>query len=133
VDLSAMLSRLPLEGLAVQVDPAITVDADPDLLAAAVLNLLDNSLRHGAHRAVVSQPQPGTLRLHDDGPGVTAERRAALQAALAGQAYSGNTGLGLMLADLIARSHGGRLTLAPVANGFAVDLTMEPGVPTARR
>jgi signal transduction histidine kinase len=131
VDLSAMLSRLPLDGLAVQVDPAITVDADPDLLAAALMNLLDNSLRHGGRRVVVSQPQAGTLRLHDDGPGVSAERRAALQAALAGQAYTGNTGLGLMLADLIARSHGGRLTLAPVSSGFAVDLTMDAGAPAA--
>lgn len=133
VDLSAMLSRLPLDGLAVQVDPGISVHADPDLLAAALMNLLDNSLRHGGRQVVVSQPQAGTLRLHDDGPGVTAGRRAALQAALAGQAYTGNTGLGLMLADLIARSHGGRLTLAAVDNGFAVDLTMEPGVPAARR
>ena len=130
VDLAAMLSRLPLDGLAVQVDPGISVHADPDLLAAALMNLLDNSLRHGAHRVAVSQPQAGTLRMHDDGPGVSAERRAALQAALAGQSYTGNTGLGLMLADLIARSHGGRLTLAPVAGGFAVDLQVDGGGPT---
>lgn len=132
VDLSALLSRLPLDGLAVHVAPGIVVDADPDLLAAALMNLLDNSLRHGGRRVTVSHPRAGALRLHDDGPGVPAERRAALQEALASQAYTGDTGLGLglMLADLIARSHGGRLTLAEVTVGFAVDLTLPSGAAT---
>jgi signal transduction histidine kinase len=125
VDVAALLSRLPVDGLGVHVDPDIVVSADPDLLAAAVLNLLDNSLRHGGRQVRVSSPRAGVLRLHDDGPGVSAERRAALQQALADQAYTGNTGLGLMLADLIARSHGGRLTIADVSGGFAVDLTLD--------
>ena len=51
------------------VEPPASVDADPDLLAAALLNLLDNALRHGASRVVVSVPRPGVVRLHDDGPG----------------------------------------------------------------
>jgi signal transduction histidine kinase len=125
VDVAALLSRLPVDGLGVHVDPDIVVSADPDLLAAALLNLLDNSLRHGGRQVRVSSPRAGVLRLHDDGPGVSAERRAALQQALADQAYTGNTGLGLMLADLIARSHGGRLTIADVSGGFAVDLTLD--------
>lgn len=125
VDVAALLSRLHVEGLAVHVDPGIVVHADPDLLAAALLNLLDNSLRHGGRQVTVSGPRAGALWLHDDGPGVPAERRAALQQALADQAYSGNTGLGLMLADLIARSHGGRLTIAEVSAGFAVDLAVD--------
>jgi signal transduction histidine kinase len=130
VDVGAMLARLPIDGLDVQVHEAVAVDADPDLLAAALLNLLDNTLRHGGQRVVVSMPSLGTLRLHDDGPGVSAERRQALQASLARQAYAGQTGLGLMLADLVARSHGGQLTLPEMAAGFAVDLAVAQTIAT---
>ena len=69
-------------------------------------------------------PAPGTLRLHDDGRGATPERLADLRAALAAQDYEDHTGLGLMLADLVARAHGGALTLPEVADGFAVELRL---------
>lgn len=126
IDLPSLLQRLPVEGLRLDVQAAGTLQADPDLLVAALLNLLDNSLRSGAQHVVVSSPQPGTVRLHDDGPGVSPPRRAALQTALDNQAYDGQTGLGLMLADLVARSHGGRLLLPPAGRGFAVDLVLAP-------
>jgi signal transduction histidine kinase len=124
LDLAAVLARLPVDGLALDVEPGLQVHADPDLLAAALLNLLDNALRAGARRVRVSLPAGGCLRLHDDGPGVAPERRAALQRALDEQAYEGRTGLGLMLADMVAREHGGRLNLPPVDAGFAADLCL---------
>ncbi|MDP1535392.1 MAG: ATP-binding protein, partial [Rubrivivax sp.] len=123
VDLGALLARLPVDGLALRVEGGAAIDADPDLLTAALLNLLDNSLRCGARHVVISQPQPGTVRLADDGAGVSAERRAALQDALDRQAYDGATGLGLMLADLVARAHGGALQLPALdGSGFVADL-----------
>jgi len=125
VDLKALLAHLPIEGLAVHAEPA-TLHADPDLLAAALANLLDNAQHYGAKAVDVSQPAPGTLRLHDDGRGATPERRRELQAALDAQDYEEHTGLGLMLADLVARAHGGTLTLPEVAQGFAVELRLEP-------
>lgn len=124
IDLSDLAARLPLEGLAVDVPPASTLAADADLLAAALLNLLDNALRYGAKRVRISVPVPGTVRVHDDGPGVPPERRAALQQAIDGDADAGGTGLGLRLADLVARAHQGRLVLAAVDDGFAVDLVL---------
>jgi nitrogen-specific signal transduction histidine kinase len=68
------------------------------------------------------------MRLDDDGPGVTPERRAALCAALDAQTYEGVPGLGLTLADLVARAHGGRLRLpAPAGeHGFSVELSLGP-------
>jgi hypothetical protein len=54
------------------------------------------------------------------------ERRADLADALDHQAYEGRMGLGLMLADLVARAHGGRLTLPVVDTGFAVELQFDP-------
>lgn len=126
LDLAALVQRLPLEGLALEVPPGVSVQADADLLSAALANLLDNALRHGARHARLSVPAPGVLRLEDDGPGVDAARRAVLQDAVVTQQYEGRTGLGLMLADQVARAHGGALVLPPVAAGFAVELHLAP-------
>ena len=125
VDLAVLLRQFPIERLRIDLQAPQPLDADPDLLAAALANLLDNAQRHGASRVTVSTPSAHTLRLDDDGPGVTAERREALRAALDAQAYDGVPGLGLTLADLVARAHGGRLRLpTPAENrGFAVELS----------
>jgi signal transduction histidine kinase len=124
VDLKALLAHLPVEGLEVQAPQRTRLHADPDLLAAALANVLDNAQRYGARQVVVSVPAPATLRVHDDGPGAPPERRRELQAALAAQDYEEHTGLGLMLADLVARAHGGALTLPEVTQGFAVELSL---------
>jgi signal transduction histidine kinase len=126
VDVAALAAQLSPPDLMLEMQQPCRLDADADLLAAALLNLVDNALRYGAHRLVVSQPRPGCVRLHDDGPGVGAERRAQLQRSLDQQRYEGGTGLGLMLADLVARSHGGMLLLPAVDRGFAVDLVLAP-------
>lgn len=125
IDLPALVNRLPVDGLSVEVPPPThPLQADPDLLAAALLNLLDNSLRNGAKHVLVSIPEPNTVRVQDDGPGTDAARRLELQTALGGQSYEGHTGLGLMLADLVARSHGGQLLLPDGAEGFTAELKL---------
>ena len=66
---------------------------------------------------------PDGVRLADDGPGVDDARREALLRALAERADAGGMGLGLRLADLVARAHGGAVRLpAPPAGerGFVV-------------
>jgi signal transduction histidine kinase len=128
VDLDRLLRQFPLERVQVVVDAALPLRADVDLLAAALANLLDNAQRHGASRIDVSTPAPHTLRLDDDGPGISAERRQALTSALDAQAYDVVPGLGLTLADLVARAHGGRLRLVDPARGrgFAVELALAP-------
>lgn len=138
--LASLLARLPHEPLVLQVGADATLDADEDLLSAALINLLDNAVRHGARMLQVTlQARDGLqrLRLHDDGRGAPPERRAELARALADQAYEGRMGLGLMLADLVARAHGGELVLPEVAQGFAAELSLAPatsaathGVPT---
>jgi signal transduction histidine kinase len=126
VDLNALLPRLSIDGLMVEVPPGAAIDADADLLAAALLNLLDNARRYGARRVLVSTPHPGVVSVHDDGPGVSAARRMALQQAIDGTAGEAGIGLGLRLADLVARAHGGALVLPDVATGFTVDLVLQP-------
>ena len=124
LDLASLVGRLPIEGLSITVEASQTLSADGDLLAAALLNLFDNALRNGASHVIVSTPASAALRVHDDGPGVSAARRSELQEAIAAQAYEGHTGLGLMLADLVARAHGGRLSLPEVDRGFAAELRL---------
>jgi signal transduction histidine kinase len=129
VNIKALLAHLPLPDLALVVDEQLHVDADPDLLAAALLNLLDNAQQHGAQRATLTVPAPGHLLLRDDGHGAELPRLTLLRAALATQNYEGQTGLGLMLADLVARAHGGYLKLPDAADGgagFSAELVLSP-------
>lgn len=132
IELTALLPRLPYEPLRLVLPPAAGLVADLDLLTAALINLLDNAVRQGARTLRLELRQEGELqilRLLDDGPGVSAPRRAELAAALAAQAYEGRMGLGLMLADLVARAHGGTLALPPVEAGFAVEMSFAAAAP----
>lgn len=126
LDLRALIAKLPVEGLQVQVNGSGRIEADADLLAAAFLNLLDNALRYGARQVRIEVIAPDTVRVHDDGPGVDASRRVQLQAAIDETIEGTTTGLGLRLAELIARAHGGRVHLPEVSRGFAVDLVLGP-------
>ena len=124
VDLKALVAHLPVEGVEVTVHSNGTLAADADLLAAALANLLDNAKRYGARQVVISVPAPGIVRLADDGPGVPAERLQMLRAAIQAQDYDNTVGLGLMLSDLVARSHGGSLSLPDAPTGFVVELAL---------
>jgi signal transduction histidine kinase len=124
IDVAQLLSRLPAPALQVHVEPGARIEGDADLLAAALLNLIDNAHRHGASGVWVATPSPHTLRVRDDGPGVTPLRRQHLQHALDMQATEGVTGLGLMLADRVARAHGGRLRLQEADQGFEVEMEL---------
>jgi len=126
IDVVALAARLPVEGLEMEARGTTPLSADADLVTAAVLNLIDNAQRHGARSVIFSTPAANVLRVHDDGPGVEPARRRELRAAIDAQDYAGRTGLGLMLADLVARAHGGGLSLLDEASGFAVELNLGP-------
>ena len=128
--LANLVARLPLDP---KLTPAVSatqpLHADEDLLTAALLNLADNAMGHGATQLHFSTPAPGVLRIADDGAGIDAPRRQALQAALDAEDYAGRSGLGLMLAGLVARAHGGRVDLPALELGFAIELRLEPLAP----
>lgn len=126
IQLPALAARLPTEGLTLQVQSGEPLIGDVDLLTAVLLNLLDNAAAQGAQVVTLGAPEPGVLTVHDDGPGVTPERLQALQRALDTQDYAGCTGLGLMLADMVARAHGGALTLDGAGPGFTARLRLQP-------
>jgi two-component system OmpR family sensor kinase len=129
VRVADLIAYLPVIELAVDTEGDTTLCGDPDLLGAALMNIVDNSLRHSAARVTLSarsDPDGGCIVIRDNGTGLPESRRAALQAALAVQAYEGQMGLGLMLADLVARAHGGRLQLQSTDVGCVVEIRLGP-------
>lgn len=122
LDARRLLAGLPLGSLQLQDGPACPLDADAELLAAALLNLVDNAQRHGATQLWLTQPADGQLLLTDDGTGQGDAERQALRQRLA--SGSADQGLGLRLATLVAQAHGGSLALPDSAQGFAVLLTL---------
>jgi two-component system OmpR family sensor kinase len=119
--LESVAHRLPIAGVAVCTTGQSEVVADPDLLAAALANLLDNAAKHGATEAVVDTRTEGdqiVLRISDNGRGLAPDVRTRLADELRKETYGPPLGLGLMLADLVARAHGGRATL-PEPRGAA--------------
>lgn len=130
VELESLVTRLPVPALEVHVAAGTSIVADPDLLAAVLLNLLENAQRHGAAHAWIEATGRGGLEVRDDGPGIAPAQRRRLRAALDEQAYEDIGGLGLMLADRVARAHGGRLWLVDSDRGFTVRLDLGPAANT---
>ena len=128
VRVSGLLTPLAFDGLQLDIVRDDTLDVDPDLLSAVLFNLLDNSRRHQARRVMLMASQEAginRLRLHDDGEGCPAEQLQRLRDALAKQDYcsgSGLKGLGMILADLVVRAHGGEIGLPTMERGFCVEL-----------
>ena len=114
----------------------LIVRGDAVALARLLDNLIGNAMHHGAPPIEVSLTERAgmaILRVADHGAGIAPERRAeALRpfARLDGaRTRTGNVGLGLALADAIARAHGGTLTLGAAAWG---GLLVEVALPLQR-
>lgn len=106
--------------IALDLQPGLTLDGDPDRLVEVLTNLLANALRHnptGAPVAVAARNGTGgrvVLSVTDQGPGIPAaevervfERFYRTDAGRA--ASDGGSGLGLAIARWIADLHGGTL------------------------
>ncbi len=142
VDLSALVadvgdSFLPALGdsghpLSWRVEPGIVVRGHRELLAQAIVNLLDNARVHtpeGTAVALTLRADAGRARItvSDDGPGVDAAERAAIlrrfYRAEASRTTPGN-GLGLSLVAAVAAAHRGDVTVAANDPGLAVTITL---------
>jgi signal transduction histidine kinase len=103
---------------------------DGDALVYALLELAENAQLAGASRLEVSaqlgpSEQEVRLTLIDDGRGVESSEGEDLSPLLAlGTSRWGRAGLGLAIADMCARGHGGRLKLTRRSPGLQAELSL---------
>jgi len=115
----------------------VTWTADPALFEQAVANVVDNAIVHNRPGGRVTIDLAGyeqdgrfTLRVRDDGPGVTEEAFAALTANRRfrgdeGRSGRGGRGLGLAVSREVADRFGLQLDLRrPSAGGFEVEFSV---------
>jgi signal transduction histidine kinase len=108
---------------------------DEPLLAQAVANLLENALRHTPSVARIRlatrrTPAGAELSVSDNGPGVPADRRAAVLAPFVRLEPSRTTpgsGLGLSIVAAVAARHGAQIELGDAKPGLVVTLTFPGG------
>ena len=103
---------------------SVEISVQPDLVAEALVNLLDNALNHapvGGRVIVRVTPDPPTVRVDDSGAGVNeSERQTIFERFSRGrQARGEGSGLGLAIARDIAALHGAELTVSHAAIGGA--------------
>jgi signal transduction histidine kinase len=111
----------------------------PVLFGRAMRNLIDNAIAYGgAARVSVSRDGEKVLvTVEDDGPGIPQELLArATDPFVRGETSrsreTGGTGLGLTLADAIAKAHGGSLVLANrTPNGLSASIELPVSGPKA--
>jgi signal transduction histidine kinase len=109
-----------------RIEPAaLTLEADPDLLEQAVINLVKNALEavpepDGCVALVVKgTDREAIIAVEDNGPGLApADVEAAFVPFFSRKA--GGSGIGLSLVRQIALGHGGRVDYAARAGGGAV-------------
>lgn len=146
LDLSALLAELAdsLQALAedaghgftAAIAPGLRVRGDRQLLAQAVLNLVENALRHTPPGCRVElragiDAEAGALVIcvRDDGPGIPAADRERVRQRFVRLEASRSTpghGLGLSLVEAIAQAHGGQLRLEDAAPGLYACLVLPP-------
>jgi signal transduction histidine kinase len=121
----------------------LVVKGDPDLLAQAIGNLLDNAIKYapaGSTVAVALTRLPGRvarLEVRDRGPGIPQGERELVtrQFYRGGQSDVPGTGLGLSLVHAVVHLHGGRLELSDNHPGLsaALILPLAGGAPAELR
>ncbi len=93
------------------------VIADRELLSRAIANLIDNALKYGAREVLLTTREAATyaeIAVSDDGPGIPPDQRTrAVErfVRLDNARTLPGGGLGLAMVSVVARLHGGTLTL----------------------
>jgi two-component system phosphate regulon sensor histidine kinase PhoR len=113
--------------------PEVSWDADG--VRRALLNLLDNAVKHGRQGGRINvratlEGESVNLVVADDGPGIERrDRRRVFGRFQRSATAAAGTGLGLYVVDQVARAHGGRVDLETEENQgatFTLILPIEP-------
>lgn len=132
VEMIAPLAREQGQQIILRSSEPAQINGDRQLLAQLLLNLLENAVRHtpaGTTISISVEPGPSAISviIADNGPGIPAEARAlALRrfGRLDRSRQRTGHGLGLPLADAIARLHRGALLLEDAAPGLRIRLSL---------
>ncbi len=106
------------------------IDADPDLIQQAVINLVQNACVHAGPKAkieaiIASEKGAVSLTIRDTGPGIPEDSiEAVLDPFVRGAPDRGTPGhgLGLAMVRAIAELHDAKMTLENSSTGFEVSL-----------
>lgn len=120
--LDEIVSGYRNRGEAVSLQPGnnLVLNARPQALRRAVINLIDNALRYGGEApaievACTSRGKDASICVADRGPGIPADQVERLMRPFTRMSTARSNvqgaGLGLAIVDRIARMHGGRLQL----------------------
>lgn len=132
-ELYAPLAEEKRIAVAVEAPPGMVVNGDPDLLAQAIGNLVDNAIKYAPRggRVSLSIAPDGADRISatvaDNGPGIAAaEKPRVTEPFYRGDRSTGTegTGLGLSMIEAVARLHGGRLAMTDNNPGLVVQLSV---------
>ncbi len=126
------VSLTPQADAVVEIDPALTVTADPDRLEQMLVNLIGNAVRHGAAPIRVDAEAGGStvsIAVRDHGRGVPEASVGGLFTRYGGSGAANSAGLGLWIVRELARAHGGDLTYEPADPGARFVITLPLVVP----
>ncbi len=121
------------------VSPGATAFCDPQLIARALANLVENAIRHSGSKDVVVSARNADgateFAVEDHGVGILPEHAARVferfyRVDPARTAEAGGAGLGLAIVRRIARLHGGDVSLKPVRpSGCRFTIRIPNGTP----
>ena len=113
--------------LTIETPDELMIHGNRELLARAVVNLIENAIKHGRgtappliELALEARDGGAVLSIADNGPGVPRADRERVQqrfARLDASRTTEGTGLGLALVRAVVRLHGGQLTLTDAHSG----------------
>jgi signal transduction histidine kinase len=133
VEFYAPAAELKNIRLQLHAEGSLRVSGDPVLLAQALSNLIDNALKYTPENGVIEvtlQRRPGgraEIAVTDNGPGIDdSEKARVVERFYRGDASRGTpgVGLGLSLAQAVAKLHGNALELSDRRPGLCVVLAM---------
>ena len=112
---------------------------DEEAVRSALLNLIDNAIKHGRQSGQVDAVAEGDaqhvrLSVRDDGPGIgRRDQRRIFGRFARGTTEAAGTGLGLYLVDQVVRIHGGRVDLTSGEGHGCLFTLVLPRWPSAPR